>query len=274
MAIVRIAGDGVTFGYAQSPSVLMLTGAGLSAVLSGDIIRGDDTTFGTDLAGVALADYKDATTPVPLLIDGVVKMPVSAVTAANANSAVHVGDYVYLNSVAVPNRIDLGPGTVALGRALEGISSGEDADIMVQVRPHLTTEVGTDTTFMTIAIPVAALSAITADSVVLMDGWTPGFAGTVESLAFVTGTTPASTAGKDIDLSILIGATPTTGGVLTLLTADINAIGKVKAATAITAANAFDNDDTLSIKCSECTAAFVEGNGTLLLTLACKHDHT
>jgi hypothetical protein len=272
MAIVRIANDDVTFGYSQSPSVLMLTGAGLSAVTSGDVIRGDDVAFGTDLAGVALADYRDSVTPVPVLIDGVVKLAVTAKSGAGVNGAVHVGDYVYVNSG--DSRVDLGPGTLALGRALEPITSGEEATINVQVRPHLTTEVGSDTTYMTLAIPVADLSAITADTVYVMNGWTPGFAGSVLSLAFVTGTTPASTADKDIDLSILIGATPTTGGVLTLLTADINAIGKVKAASAITAANTFAADDTLSIKCSECTAAFVEGNGTLLLTLACEHDHT
>lgn len=271
MAIVRIAGDGVTLGYSHSPSVIMLTGAGLSAVTSGDVIRGDDVAFGTDLAGVALADYRDSVTPLPVLIDGVVKLAVTAKSGAGVNGAVHVGDYVYVNSG--DSRVDLGPGTLALGRALEPITSGEEATINVQVRPHLTTEVGSDTTYMTLSLPVPALSAITADSVVLMNGWTPGFAGTVESLAFVTGTTPASTADKDIDLSILIGATPTTGGVLTLLTADIDAIGKVKAASAITAANAFDDDDTLSIKCSEATAAFAEGNGTLLLTLACAHDH-
>ena len=270
MAIVRIANDDVTFGYSQSPSVLMLTGAGLSAVTSGDIIRGDDIAFGADLAGIALADYQDATTPVPVLIDGVVKIPVTAETALAAPTAILPGDYVYVGAT----RVDCGPNTIALGRALEAVGAGLDADIMVQVRPQLQLDVGDDTTYMTLAIPVAALSAITADSVVLMDGWTPGFAGTVESLAFVTGTTPASTAGKDIDLSVLIGATPTTGGVLTLLTADINAIGKVKDATAITAANTFAAADTLSIKCSECTAAFSEGNGTLLLTLACKHDHT
>ena len=272
MAIVRIANDDVTFGYSQSPSVLMLTGAGLSAVTSGDVIRGDDVAFGTDLAGVALADYRDSVTPVPVLIDGVVKLAVTAKSGAGVNGAVHVGDYVYVNSG--DSRVDLGPGTLALGRALEPITSGEEATINVQVRPQLQLDVGDDTTYMTLAIPVADLSAITADTVYVMNGWTPGFAGSVLSLAFVTGTTPASTAGKDIDLQVLIDATPTTGGLLTLLTADINAIGKVKDATAITAANTFAADDTLSIKCQEATAAFSEGNGTLLLTLACEHDHT
>lgn len=270
MAIVRIANDDVTFGYSQSPSVLMLTGAGLSAVTSGDIIRGDDIAFGADLAGIALADYQDATTPVPVLIDGVVKIPVTAETALGAPTAILPGDYVYVGAT----RVDCGPNTIALGRALEAVGAGLDADIMVQVRPQLQLDVGDDTTYMTLAIPVADLSAITADTVYVMNGWTPGFAGSVLSLAFVTGTTPASTAGKDIDLQVLIDATPTTGGLLTLLTADINAIGKVKDATAITAANTFAADDTLSIKCQEATAAFSEGNGTLLLTLACEHDHT
>ena len=193
MAIVRIANDDVTFGYSHSPSVIMLTGAGLSAVTSGDVIRGDDVAFGTDLAGVALADYRDSVTPLPVLIDGVVKLAVTAKSGAGVNGA---SGRLCVNS----GMGDLGPGTLALGRALEPITSGEEATINVQVRPQLQLDVGDDTTYMTLAIPVADLSAITADTVYVMNGWTPGFAGSVLSLAFVTGTTPASTADKDIDL--------------------------------------------------------------------------
>lgn len=117
-----------------------------------------------------------------------------------------------------------------------------------------------------VAIPVAALASIAADDL-LLNGYTPGFAGKVAKLSFVTGLTPASTASKDIDLAVLIGATQTTGGLLTLLTADVNAKGKVKNATAITGGNSFGATDTISLKCVEATAAFAEGNGTVLVVL-------
>jgi len=101
----------------------------------------------------------------------------------------------------------------------------------------------------------------------IANGFTPGFAGRIKSLFFVTGDVPASTASKDIDLQCLINTTATTGGLLTLLTASIDAQGEVCNATAITAANEFDAEDTLSIKCVEATAAFAEGNGTVCVVL-------
>ena len=101
----------------------------------------------------------------------------------------------------------------------------------------------------------------------ILNGYVPGFAGAIAKLSFVAGDVPASTADKDIDLTGLIGATPTTGGLLTLLTADIDAQGEVKNATAITAANVFSATDNISIKCVEATAAFAEGNGTVLVVL-------
>lgn len=117
-----------------------------------------------------------------------------------------------------------------------------------------------------LSIPVSALSKI-ANNGLPLNAFTPRFSGKIAALAFATGLTPATTAAKDIDLQCLIGAVPTTGGVLTLLTADVDAIGKVKAATAITGANTFSATDTISIKCVEQTAAFVEGEGVLLVTL-------
>jgi hypothetical protein len=96
----------------------------------------------------------------------------------------------------------------------------------------------------------------------------PGFAGTIESAQFCVGVVPASTGGKDIDLTPHIGATPTTGGVITLLTADIDAKGDVKAGTEITAANTFAATDVITVKCTEATAAFAEGSGCVILELA------
>ena len=117
-----------------------------------------------------------------------------------------------------------------------------------------------------VSIFCSALDQI-ANNDLLLNGYTPGFAGTIKKLSFVTGIVPASTGGKDIDVTCLIGATATTGGVLTLLTADINAKGKVKDATAITALNTFTATDTISLKCVETAAAFAEGEGTFLIVL-------
>ena len=93
MAIVRIAGDGVTLGYSHSPSVIMLTGAGLSAVTSGDVIRGDDVAFGTDLrawrsrtTGLGDAAPRAHRRGREARRDGEV--------GRGVNGAVHVGDYV------------------------------------------------------------------------------------------------------------------------------------------------------------------------------------
>lgn len=115
-------------------------------------------------------------------------------------------------------------------------------------------------------VPVNGLVNIALNDL-LMNGYTPGFAGKIAAISFVTGLVPASTGGKDIDLQCLVGAVPTTGGLLTLLTADVNAKGKTKAGTAITGNNIFTATDTISLKCVEATAAFSEGAGTVMITL-------
>lgn len=117
-----------------------------------------------------------------------------------------------------------------------------------------------------VASPTLTLANIANADVVF--SFVPGFAGTIESAQFCVGVVPASTGGKDIDLTPHIGATPTTGGVVTLLTADIAAKGAVKAGTAITGAKTFGATDTISVKCTEATAAFAEGSGVVILELA------
>jgi hypothetical protein len=129
-------------------------------------------------------------------------------------------------------------------------------------------EVAADLTLgAVICIPVSALNNV-GNNDFLMNGYVPGFRGKIAKLSFITGDVPASTASKDIDLTCQIGSTPTTGGLLTLLTASINAKGKVCNATAITAANEFSATDNISLKCVEATAAFVEGNGVFVIVLA------
>lgn len=116
-----------------------------------------------------------------------------------------------------------------------------------------------------LTIPVGSLATLT-NGVKLVDTLPLGFIGRIESLHFKSGTTPASTASKDANLSLLLNAVAVTGGVLSLTTATVNAIGKVVAATAITALNTFIATDTLSVVAGSPTAIFVEGNGEVIIT--------
>jgi len=94
---------------------------------------------------------------------------------------------------------------------------------------------------------------------------TPGFHGRIKKLDFVTHT-PASTASKLSTLNAEIGTTNLTGGTVALTTVACNTMGKVVAGAAITAGAAFKDTDTISIEAAS-TTTFIEGDGTLLLTL-------
>ena len=102
----------------------------------------------------------------------------------------------------------------------------------------------------------------------LIDGdivtdFAPGHAGTIEKYELIIHD-PASTSDKASTLTLEIGATATTGGVLALTSANCAPLGKVNAATAITALNTFAADGVISV-IGASTATFVEGNGTLVI---------
>lgn len=97
----------------------------------------------------------------------------------------------------------------------------------------------------------------------VVTNFTPGFAGDIVGFDFVVNT-PVTTAAKTATLNLEIGTTDLTGGVLTITSAAATPLGKVISATAITANNSFDDDDTISIKATSVTA-FVEGTGTLIV---------
>jgi len=99
----------------------------------------------------------------------------------------------------------------------------------------------------------------------LMTDWTAGFLGEIVGLMAITNKV-ASTASKTTAIHAEIGATATTGGVLTLTTAGCNAMGEVTASTAITAGSVFGAADTLSVLAAS-TTAFVEGEVTINLIL-------
>jgi hypothetical protein len=112
-----------------------------------------------------------------------------------------------------------------------------------------------------ISIPLT-LSAIADGNVA---SFVPGFAGTIVKAQFST-TVAASTAGKLTTLGFKIGSTAVTGGATALTTATVAANANIQGS-AITANNAFEATDTITITAAS-TTAFVEGAGMLLLTIA------
>ena len=116
-----------------------------------------------------------------------------------------------------------------------------------------------------ISIPVT-LSALTNASELLTD-LVLGYAGKIEKVQYVA-QAAATTASKDANFRPKIGATAVTGGVVSLTTATANVKGLVASGTAITNLNSFTATDAISIVCGSPTAIFVEGTGTVILTVS------
>ncbi len=117
----------------------------------------------------------------------------------------------------------------------------------------------------TIAIPIQ-LAAMTTSAADLITNYVPGYAFELLSAEFVTTTIGAGASASQV-LNFEIGTTNVTGGVLTLLLADTNTLGKKTAATAITAANAGTAADTISLEVAATGTVFTAGAGVLLLKL-------
>ena len=90
---------------------------------------------------------------------------------------------------------------------------------------------------------------------------TPGFAGKIKKVYWVQDA-PVTTAAKASTLNLEIGTTNLTGGAVSLTSAACTPKGKVIAGTAVTAANVFKADDTISVEAAS-TTAFIEGSGSL-----------
>jgi hypothetical protein len=117
----------------------------------------------------------------------------------------------------------------------------------------------------TIAIPLQ-LASMTTSAADLMTAYTPGYAFELLSLEFITTTLGTGASASQV-LNLEIGTTNVTGGVLTLLLADTDTLGKKKAATAITAANVGTASDTISLEVAASGTVFTAGAGFLLLKL-------
>lgn len=117
----------------------------------------------------------------------------------------------------------------------------------------------------TVAIPIQ-LASMTTSAADLVTNYVPGYAFELLSLEFITTTIGTGTSASQV-LNLEIGTTNVTGGVLTLLLADTNTLGKKTAATAITAANTGTATDTLSVEVAAGGTVFTAGAGILLVKL-------
>lgn len=117
----------------------------------------------------------------------------------------------------------------------------------------------------TVAIPLQ-LASMTTSAADLITAYTPGYAFELLSLEFVTTTLGTGASASQV-LNLEIGTTNVTGGVLTLLLADTDTLGKKTAATAITAANTGSASATISLEVAASGTVFTAGAGIALLKL-------
>ena len=276
MAIARQAGTLLDFQTRGLVDSFELAAAGLSTVLKGDLVIGDGTTFSSDFAGIAQADYASATTKIAFRTRGAVQLSVEGKNMSDSNTAILVGDALFWDSSNTAIHVAGDDGDLYLGRAMEPVASGATTVIGIDFNPSsLVSAVSATGTSEVLGFFIDDLSNI-ANADEIVHDYIPGYAGTIEAMWFVTGATPASTASKDIDLQTYVddgSETNTTGGLMTMLTANVDAQGEVLLATAITALNIFADDDKIGVKCTQATAAFSEGNGTVFIRLARTHTH-
>lgn len=146
----------------------------------------------------------------------------------------------------------VGSGTVAVGIQA-------DAQLGLSV-PAVTT---TPTTYTEFVFPLVLAGIANGD---LVTAFTPGFAGVIKKVFFVTDV-PASTAAKLSTLNLEIGTTDLTGGTVALTTVSCNTKGKITEGAAVTAGNSFSATDAISVEASA-TTAFIEGSGSLHVIVA------
>ena len=119
----------------------------------------------------------------------------------------------------------------------------------------------------TITVPITSLATgLSTAAIDLLTNYTVGYPFALESFSFVT-TVAGTGANASQVFNLEIGTTNVTGGVLTLLLADTDTIGKVTAATAITAANTGSASATLSIEMAASGTVFTAGAGYFVIRL-------
>ena len=115
------------------------------------------------------------------------------------------------------------------------------------------------------AHPVTSLATgLGVSAIDLLTAWTPGFKFKIVTFDFVTTVAGTGAAASQV-FNLTIGATPLTGGVLTLTLASQSTIGAVTNGTAITALNTGSSAATISIKMAASGTVFTAGAGYFVM---------
>jgi hypothetical protein len=118
-----------------------------------------------------------------------------------------------------------------------------------------------------LTIPLTSLATgLSTAAIDLMTNFTVGHKFKLLALAFVTTVAGTGTSASQV-FNLEIGTTNVTGGVLTLLLADTDTIGKITAATAITALNVGSETDTISLEMAASGTVFTAGAGYFVLRI-------
>ena len=116
-------------------------------------------------------------------------------------------------------------------------------------------------------IPLSSLATgLSTSALDVTNGITPGFAGKLLRIDFVTTIVGAGSGASQV-FNLAINSTATTGGVVTVNLTGTNTIGKVTAGTAITAAQTFTSTDTISLKMAASGTVFTSGAGYFLVSV-------
>ncbi len=117
----------------------------------------------------------------------------------------------------------------------------------------------------TLSIPLV-LASMTTAAADLVTNYVLGHKFKILKVSFVTTTLGTGTSASQV-INLEIGTTNVTGGVLTLLLADTTPLGKVTAATAITALNEGTETDSISVEVAASGTVFTAGSGALLIEI-------
>lgn len=153
------------------------------------------------------------------------------------------------------------------------LEDGEDTEIHT-VELVTRTSTGTNnTTYSVLTIPMNGLTNY-SDGDDIITEYTPGFAGYIEKVSFVTETVTTDT-DADMTIQLEIGTTDITGGVVTLTDTNTAAtspdtVGKVIDGSDVTADNEFADSDSISAYVG-ITNAFDDGQGYLNVVLRAKN---
>lgn len=213
---------------------------------SGLLVASGDGEVAVGVLQNAPESGQDAT----VMIDGVSKV----VLGGNVTAGDNIG------SDALGEAVTAAASDPIIGVAEVSGSDGETISILL-VNKQSVGLAGTG--YMDIAIPVALADL---DNNEILTDLILGFAGEIFKVYFVTEDPTTDTTGHSAVITVEIETTATTGGVLTIsddVTAgDPDTRGKVVYATAITAANTFDDDEKISVVVADGTA-FSDGAGVV-----------